>query len=283
MLSLSRIADLLTPFASTLSPAQLDGLSLYLDLLLRWNARLNLTAVRDPESIVTRHIGESLFAAAQLECETQNPERVFDLGSGAGFPGLPIKIYSPVLRITLIESQHKKATFLREVIRALGVTGIDVFFGRAEDLVRRGERACLVTMRAVERFDTALPLAAALLDTPPLPCHPKRSEEPHACHPERSEGSAFDLSSRAERSGVEGPCVSSASSAMDRSGTGKRGRATKNAALCLLIGAAQVGRAHELLRHFTWRPPVPIPLSSARVVLIGEPARLAPLQSVTTI
>jgi 16S rRNA (guanine527-N7)-methyltransferase len=165
--------------SAVLTPASLQNISTYIDLLLRWNARINLTAVRDPEEMVTRHFGESLFAARHLfpdprapfpgeaaPLETDSGPRrrsardridLIDLGSGAGFPGLPIKMWAPGLRATLIESNQKKATFLREVIRALRLTGINVFSGRGEDFA---EQARLITLRAVERFDTVLPAIA---------------------------------------------------------------------------------------------------------------------------
>src|SRR5215468_9629830 len=127
MLEASRISALLTPFfADHHPPPQLIAqLQTYLDLLLRWNARVNLTAIRDPEQIVTRHFGESLFAARVLrdagafDRATEASPTLSDIGSGAGFPGIPIKLVEPQIPLTLIESQNKKATFLREVIRAL--------------------------------------------------------------------------------------------------------------------------------------------------------------------
>ena len=125
----SRIAELLQPFAAEpLSDSQLQSISAYLDLLLRWNARMNLTAVRDEEHIVTRHFGESLFAAQQLFPAPTQPagQRLIDIGSGAGFPGLPIKLWNPALKTTLIESNHKKATFLREVVRSLSLSDVEV-------------------------------------------------------------------------------------------------------------------------------------------------------------
>jgi 16S rRNA (guanine527-N7)-methyltransferase len=159
------IAELLAPFLDTeLAPEQLNQISIYIDLLLRWNARINLTAVRDPEQIVTRHFGESLFAARHLLPRDQSAlsaGRVVDIGSGAGYPGLPLKIWSPPIAVTLIESNHKKATFLREVIRALTLTSIDVFPYRAETYPTVS--AGLVTLRAVEKFESTLPVAAGLL------------------------------------------------------------------------------------------------------------------------
>jgi 16S rRNA (guanine527-N7)-methyltransferase len=180
-----RIAELLHPFLSApLSDHQLQNISTYIDILLRWNARINLTAVRQPEEIVTRHFGESLFAAGHLFSQPElhdatvvdprppKPSAAFeqsgathsttliDVGSGAGFPGIPIKIYSPHTHLTLIESNQKKTTFLREVSRALTLTDVNVFAGRAEDFSSFGD---IVTLRAVERFQDALPIAARLV------------------------------------------------------------------------------------------------------------------------
>ena len=160
-----RIAELLAPFTAPadLSPQTLTQLQSYLDLLLRWNARMNLTAVRDPEHIVTRHFGESLFAARVLLADGIGRAEdctVADVGSGAGFPGIPIKLYAPEVELTLIESHGKKATFLREVNRTLGLKGSEVFCGRAEQW---GKPADLVTLRAVEQFERSLPVAAGLV------------------------------------------------------------------------------------------------------------------------
>jgi 16S rRNA (guanine527-N7)-methyltransferase len=182
-----RIAELLVPFlgaGSELSVAQVHSISIYIDILLRWNARVNLTAVRQPEEIVTRHFGESLFAARHLFPKQANLKsdqgldqaerkvRLIDVGSGAGFPGLPIKIWASHIHLTLIESNQKKVTFLREVIRCLSLEDADVFAGRLEDWKRKddrrsrpreGEAPDIVTLRAVERFDSILPVAANMV------------------------------------------------------------------------------------------------------------------------
>ena len=160
-MDLRRIAELLAPFepGEALSAEQLQAFSTYLDVLMRWNERINLTSIRSAEQIVTRHFGESLFAARHLLALGQRAE-VADLGSGAGFPGLPLKIIHRSASVVLIESQNKKATFLREVIRALKLTGVQVIAERAETLAREFD---LVTMRAVERFERALPVAAGLV------------------------------------------------------------------------------------------------------------------------
>lgn len=207
----SQIAELLQPFlAGPLTSEQLRNISTYIDLLLRWNSRINLTAVRGPEQIVTRHFGESLFAACHLfpgPAKAQRPENnVIDIGSGAGFPGLPLKLWAPAIHLTLIESNHKKATFLREVCRALRLTDVDVLAGRAESFPAAS--AQVVTLRAVERFESVLPVAARLVAP-----------------------------------------------------TGR---------LALLVGQPQALRIRQLAPEFTWPDPIPIPLSSSRILLIGS-------------
>jgi 16S rRNA (guanine527-N7)-methyltransferase len=164
----ARISALLEPFlVSPLSQMQVQQISMYIDILLRWNARINLTAIRNQEEIVTRHFGESLFLARHVfpDGSAQAPTRVLDIGSGAGFPALPLKIYSPQIHLTMIESNHKKATFLREAARAITLTDINVIDKRAEALAANPSfpRAEVVTFRAVENFDQTLKQAAALL------------------------------------------------------------------------------------------------------------------------
>lgn len=160
-LSLDRLATLLDPFLAVDGPAApadlFPRLGLYLDLLLKWNARTNLTAIRDAETIVTRHFGESLFLAAHLPPEVQT---LLDLGSGAGFPGLPTQLLRPELQVMLAESQGKKSAFLREAVRSLALTTA-VHAGRAEDLV--GSRYFdVVALRAVDNMDLALRLSRKL-------------------------------------------------------------------------------------------------------------------------
>jgi 16S rRNA (guanine527-N7)-methyltransferase len=225
-----------------LSPKQLHKISTYIDLLLHWNARINLTAVRQPEEIVTRHFGESLFAARHLfpggtsaeagfrpgqersfalpmELGSHHPETVsarasandqpptaddvVDVGSGAGFPGLPIKIWAPHIHLTLIESNQKKSTFLREVARSLTLTNVDVFSARAEEYTIGS--ADVVTLRAVEHFETALPIAARLI--------------------------------------------------------------APSGRMAILVGSAQADAAPRLTPALSWSPPRAIPLSARRILL----------------
>src|SRR5258708_9064814 len=120
----------------------LTGIATYVSLLRKWNDRINLTSVRDPHEIVRRHFGESFFAAAQLLTADDSLTGI-DLGSGAGFPGVPMVMFGRGSSFTLIEANGKKSAFLNEVIRALGLGNVRVFSGRAESF---GERADLVTM-----------------------------------------------------------------------------------------------------------------------------------------
>ncbi len=170
----TRIAELLEPFLSdnrrrtaALAPSQVRLISMYVNLLLRWNDRVNLTAIREPEEIVTRHFGESIFAARQLfplpEVEAGGTAHVIDIGSGAGFPGLPAKIWAPHIHLTLIESNQKKATFLREVVRNLALANVDVFAARAKTYF--GTPGDVVMFRAVEKFESILLDAAGLVRT----------------------------------------------------------------------------------------------------------------------
>jgi len=198
----ARIAALLEPFLEQPLPqSQLDQISIYIDLLLRWNARINLTAIRHEEEIVTRHFGESFFLARHVfpavsnSCHPErsqdmrfahvlaeskdpysperppgvlgsplHPPRVLDIGSGAGFPALPLKLWAPHIHLTLIESNHKKAAFLREVARALTLTNINVLADRVQALAPSlSSQADVVTLRAVERLETILPQAQTFL------------------------------------------------------------------------------------------------------------------------
>jgi 16S rRNA (guanine527-N7)-methyltransferase len=249
----ARIAQLLAPFlnGAQLTDEQLNDISTYIDLLLQWNTRINLTSIRNREEIVTRHFGESLFAARHLfSLRNCHPERgihqtkpttshvgtaapgcpaervphptrfslggdvdLLDLGSGAGFPGLPIKIWAPHLKVTLIESNQKKATFLREVCRASTLTDVNVLAARAQAYT--GPPASTVTLRAVERFDSVLPIARRVL--------------------------------------------------------------APGGRMALLIGTSQLDRAHHTCIDLAWSAPLPIPLSTSRILLLGTTSPVANL------
>lgn len=151
------IKNLVAPMLlETLPEAVFMRLERYVALLYRWNARMNLTAVRDPEVLVRLHIGECLRCAQRIAPAV---ETVLDFGSGAGFPGVFLQIVRPSLKITLAEAQAKKAGFLREVIRELDLQGTTVFAGRVQDL-GASTTFDVVAMRAVDKMARALADAA---------------------------------------------------------------------------------------------------------------------------
>ena len=216
---------------AVLSATQLQSISTYIDILQHWNARINLTAIRNEEEIVTRHFGESLFAASHLiprpssaysassavkasdfdfdVANDQRPttnDRVADVGSGAGFPGIPIKLWAANISLTLIESNQKKATFLREVARTLTLTDINIQNARAETLPP--STFDVVTLRAVERPSKVLPVAANLL--------------------------------------------------------------APSGRLALLIASSQLEATRSTLPNLDWDSPIPIPQSQSRLLLVGR-------------
>jgi 16S rRNA (guanine527-N7)-methyltransferase len=128
-----RAMDLLATTASAwglpLSSAQLDQFAAYAGELRRWNERVNLTAITDQAGIVTRHFLDSLRCAQSWGAQ---PASLIDVGAGAGFPGLPLKILRPELRLTLVESIAKKADFMRHMVDLLGLANVAIVVARAE-------------------------------------------------------------------------------------------------------------------------------------------------------
>ncbi|MFZ0961573.1 MAG: 16S rRNA (guanine(527)-N(7))-methyltransferase RsmG [Terriglobia bacterium] len=161
VLNETRLRQLLEPFGLDLSPAQAGQVLAYLHLLLRWNQKINLTAIRDPEECVTRHFGESLFLARHMELHGN----LLDIGSGAGFPGLALKIAFPATSVTLLEPVAKKRAFLKEAARVCGFRQVEVRGERLEDWVRATPSPAfdIATMRAVGNLDVLVPLAAKCL------------------------------------------------------------------------------------------------------------------------
>lgn len=132
---------------AALPPAALTRFEAYLALIVKWNARMNLTAIRDPAEIVQRHFAECVFAAQHLPA---NVTTLMDFGSGAGLPGVPIAICRPEIGVTLAESQGKKAAFLREAVRTLDLTA-EVWDRRVEQMPPQRVFDA-VTLRAVDKM-----------------------------------------------------------------------------------------------------------------------------------
>ena len=144
----------------TLSEQQSAQLLTFRRELLDWNTRMNLTAITDPEEVLIKHFLDSL---SLLAVYTREGASVIDIGTGAGFPGLPLKIARPDWRVTLLEATGKRVTFVRHVIAQLGLEQVEVVQGRAEELAHRSEyrgRYDLVTARAVAAFSTLLEYSA---------------------------------------------------------------------------------------------------------------------------
>jgi 16S rRNA (guanine527-N7)-methyltransferase len=136
----------------TLPAGALPRFAIHAAELVHWNHRVNLTAIIDPFEIAEKHFTDSLAALPWLKTDT----RMVDIGSGAGFPGIPIKVAAPSIEVVLLESSRKKAAFMKHVIRRLNLGGIEVWHGRAEDYCRLA--------KAFVPFDTAISRALGGLD-----------------------------------------------------------------------------------------------------------------------
>jgi 16S rRNA (guanine527-N7)-methyltransferase len=136
----------LEPYGVTASAFLCEQIGTYVDLLLRWNKKTSLTTVTDPAEILRFHFAESLLAVATVPIRHG---RLADVGSGAGFPAVPIRMVSGDVSVILIESNQKKATFLSEIVRELHLENVDVRRCRMEDVHLNGENIDFVTARAV--------------------------------------------------------------------------------------------------------------------------------------
>jgi|SRR5579862_6586600 len=145
-------------FQLTADDKQILQIQQYITILLTWNEKVNLTAIRDPLEILYRHFCECMYAATAVPVENG---RLADVGSGAGFPGLPLKIIRPDLHVFLVESNIKKATFLAEVIRELGLIDARVLVSRYEELTEEVSPLDWVCSRAVGDFGPFLEWAGS--------------------------------------------------------------------------------------------------------------------------
>lgn len=147
------IQRMLAPFGVSAAEPLCEQIRAYSDLLLRWNQKISLTTVTGPPEIVRFHFGESLFAASFL---APLEGSLGDLGSGAGFPGLALKLIAPALHVTLIESNVKKAAFLAEVVRTLKLREVEIFRGGFEDYPLSRDPFRFVTVRALGAHERVL-------------------------------------------------------------------------------------------------------------------------------
>ncbi len=160
-LSLSEIADALSPYhASWLSEPQLTSISTYLALLKKWNETIPLTSVEDEREMVARHFGESIFANSIIPIGSG---RLADVGSGAGFPGLPLKIAFPDLKVTLLEPNIKKCAFLREIQATLGISGVETVRLRYEEFSVQPGSFDFICSRALGGYKQLLQWSRRLL------------------------------------------------------------------------------------------------------------------------
>jgi 16S rRNA (guanine527-N7)-methyltransferase len=157
-LSADIIRRALAGFQVTVSDLQVSQIQQYMTILLAWNDKVSLTAIRDPVEILHRHFCESMYAAVSVPVENG---RLADVGSGGGFPGLPLKILRPELDVFLVESNVKKATFLAEAVRELGLGGARVLVSRYEELGEEVTPLDVVCSRAVGEFGPFLAWAGS--------------------------------------------------------------------------------------------------------------------------
>ncbi|MBR2039841.1 MAG: 16S rRNA (guanine(527)-N(7))-methyltransferase RsmG [Clostridia bacterium] len=163
--SIEKIAPLCSAFGVEITDEIKNRLNLYGNLLLEWNEKMNLTAIKEPEEVLFKHFYDCILFFKNVEI----PENatVADVGTGAGFPGMVLKIVRPDLEVTLIDSLNKRLVFLNEVISVLGLKGIKTVHSRAEDAGKNPlyrEKFQVVTARAVASMPVLLEYCLPLVE-----------------------------------------------------------------------------------------------------------------------
>lgn len=161
-----KFKEQLTMIGLSLSEEQIGKFCLYCDHLLDWNERVNLTAITEREDVFSKHFLDSLSITALIDPRSFPGLSLIDIGTGAGFPGLPIAIAFPEARVTLVDSLRKRVDFLEDTIRLLGLENVRAFHARAEEFARietEREKYDIVCSRAVARLNVlaeyCIPLA----------------------------------------------------------------------------------------------------------------------------
>jgi 16S rRNA (guanine527-N7)-methyltransferase len=158
--TIASITHWLAPYEVLITSHQAEQLQKYLGLLVFWNQKISLTSIDDTREIVSRHFGESLFCAKFIP---DRPCRLADVGSGAGFPGVPLKILLPYIQVYLIEQDTRKAAFLNEVVRLLNLDTVKVLRTHYETIPSDFANLDTVTARAVGNYKSILKWASPRL------------------------------------------------------------------------------------------------------------------------
>lgn len=154
------ISDELRAYGVSATGDICSAIRTYISLLLHWNRTISLTTVTDPLEVLRFHFGESMFAASRI---ANRNGRLADVGSGAGFPGIPLKLALPILEVILIESNAKKAAFLAEAVRELGLERTEIYHGRFEDFCSAAPEFDFVAARAIGNHEEIIKWACGNL------------------------------------------------------------------------------------------------------------------------